>query len=155
MESFLGHPIEKKTLTSSLYINSKCAESREIQLFLEIPDFSNDMELWENRSMYRLCKHSDVSACQLQTSSTSLTEAGHPKQPGLKICTVNTIDEKNSFIFTCHVKNVLFYDCKLAKVVLHLTLKEFFKQFANNSKLTIVVHKIVSADLEIWLTHFS
>ena len=39
----------------------------------------------------------------------------------------NQVGENSSFIFTVYVKSVPLYHCKLAYVVLHMAVKEFFK----------------------------
>ena len=44
-----------------------------------------------------------------------------------KTCEANTAGENSSFIFTVCVKSVSLYHFKLAYVVLHMAVKEFFK----------------------------
>ena len=44
-----------------------------------------------------------------------------------RTCEVNRIGEDSSFSFTCYVKTVPVYDSKLIRVILHPSVKEFFK----------------------------
>ena len=44
-----------------------------------------------------------------------------------RTCEVNRIGESSSIIFTCSVKTVPVYDFKLVWVVLHKSVKEYFK----------------------------
>ena len=44
-----------------------------------------------------------------------------------RTCEVNRMGENSSFIFTCYVKNVPVYDFKLVRVVLHPSVKDFFR----------------------------
>ena len=43
-----------------------------------------------------------------------------------RTCEANQEGENSSFIFTVYIKSVLRYHFKLAFVVLHMTVKEFF-----------------------------
>ena len=44
-----------------------------------------------------------------------------------RTCEVNRMGENSPFISTCYAKTVPVYDLKIAWVVLHLSVKEFFK----------------------------
>ena len=47
--------------------------------------------------------------------------------PLQRTCEANAADENSSFIFTVCVKSVPLYHFKLAYVVLHIAVKEFFE----------------------------
>ena len=52
-----------------------------------------------------------------------------------KTCEANAAGENRSFIFTVCVKSVPLYHFKLAYVVLHIAVKEFFKTISNNGEI--------------------
>ena len=45
----------------------------------------------------------------------------------LRTCEVNPVGENRSFIFTVYVKSVSLYHFKLAYIMLHMAVKEFFE----------------------------
>ena len=58
-----------------------------------------------------------------------------------RTCEVDKMGENSSFIFTCYVKTIPVYSFKLVWVVLHPSVKDFFKtiylQVQNNDVLFI------------------
>ena len=66
-----------------------------------------------------------------------------------RTCEVNRMDENRSFTLTCYVKTVPVYDLKLVWVVLHRSVKVFFKTIHQQDQNDDVLFIVILGDLEI------
>ena len=75
------------------------------------------------------CEEKETFDLMINVRPCTMTSQGHSVswESGKRICQVNTMGESSSFIFTFYVKTVPVYDFRLVWVVIHPSIKEFFK----------------------------